>query len=296
MSIAGDTIDAGPDSQGRKGSSRHRGHLAGLGDRRQRPAARARHRRWIPVCDRRRAGLRTSRSAVGRRSGRVDIESMTVHHRVTFPRSSATRPAASSTCARKRWRATGSARRHSKPARTTAARRRGGSRPASRTLMLSVNALRAAHRSGFSIRCDPDNFHNRGDAAVIAGGLTWTPSDSNIVSARLGHGRSSFEVPNTGGQEDADQDQQQRISAQYGNLYLAARVVIVAALAGIGVCTRFECEARRQRSRHAADGHGRSIARAPGRHGKRDATVGSHRSRPASRCSASCWMNSFNSR
>ncbi len=89
--------------------------------------------------------------------------------------------------------------------------------PASRTLMLSVNAS-GQRMQRFLDPVDPDNFHNRGDAAVIAGGLTWTPSDSNIVSARLGHGRSSFQVPNTAEQEDADQDQRQRISAQYGNL------------------------------------------------------------------------------
>ena len=89
--------------------------------------------------------------------------------------------------------------------------------PASRTLMLSVNASgQRMHR--FLDPVHPDNFHNRGDAAVVAGGLTWTPSDSNIVSARLGRGRSSFQVPNTAEQEDADQDQRQRIAAQYGNL------------------------------------------------------------------------------
>ncbi len=64
----------------------------------------------------------------------------------------------------------------------------------------------------------PDNLHNHGSAASGAGQLTWVPSAAHVVSASLGFGRMAYDVPNTEEQEDAGQDQRQRIERDYGSL------------------------------------------------------------------------------
>lgn len=63
----------------------------------------------------------------------------------------------------------------------------------------------------------PDNLHNHGQAASGAGALTWTPSPTNMVSASLGFGRMEYDVPNTEEQQEAGQQQRQRIEQNFGS-------------------------------------------------------------------------------
>jgi len=58
----------------------------------------------------------------------------------------------------------------------------------------------------------PDNLHNGGDVFSGTAQVTWLPSDSHVVTAIAGAGRSAFEVPNTDFQQEAGQDQRQRVS------------------------------------------------------------------------------------
>ena len=77
----------------------------------------------------------------------------------------------------------------------------------------------AAQQSDFFLDpVHPDNLHNHGHAASGGGQLTWTPSAAHIVSASLGVGRMEYDVPNTDEQQQAGQDQRQRIEQDFGSL------------------------------------------------------------------------------
>jgi outer membrane receptor protein involved in Fe transport len=64
----------------------------------------------------------------------------------------------------------------------------------------------------------PDNLHNHGHVAGLGGTITWTKSEATVISVNLGSGRSDFEVPNTEEQDEADQDQRQRIANDSGSI------------------------------------------------------------------------------
>jgi outer membrane receptor protein involved in Fe transport len=57
----------------------------------------------------------------------------------------------------------------------------------------------------------PDNFHNTGHQSTTFGQLGWSASPRDRVTAGWGYGRSSFDVPNNEDQEEAGQDQRQRL-------------------------------------------------------------------------------------
>jgi outer membrane receptor for ferrienterochelin and colicin len=56
---------------------------------------------------------------------------------------------------------------------------------------------------------DPDNLHNRGNAANATAEFSWLLSPASTLSALGGYGRSSFDVPHNEEQEEAGQDQRQ---------------------------------------------------------------------------------------
>jgi outer membrane receptor protein involved in Fe transport len=58
----------------------------------------------------------------------------------------------------------------------------------------------------------PDNFHNTGHQSTTFGQLGWSATPRDRVTAGWGYGRSSFDVPNNDDQEEAGQDQRQRIA------------------------------------------------------------------------------------
>jgi hypothetical protein len=83
--------------------------------------------------------------------------------------------------------------------------------PINRRLSLTVGG--AAQRSGrFLDPVHPDNFHNEGDVAGGAAQLRWVQPDRYIISLSAGGGRSLYDVPNTDAQQEAGQDQRQRVS------------------------------------------------------------------------------------
>jgi outer membrane receptor protein involved in Fe transport len=64
----------------------------------------------------------------------------------------------------------------------------------------------------------PDNFHNHGRQANTFGQLEWGVTSVDRLSTGWGVGRTSFDVPNNEDQEEAGQDQQQRIAQASVNL------------------------------------------------------------------------------
>jgi hypothetical protein len=61
----------------------------------------------------------------------------------------------------------------------------------------------------------PDNFHNTGHSLTGAGEFGWQISAGSVLQAVTGLGRSRFEVPHDGHQEEAGQDQRQRVNASW---------------------------------------------------------------------------------
>ena len=57
----------------------------------------------------------------------------------------------------------------------------------------------------------PDNLHNDGHAFSGGGEIAWSGSPNNIVTGVVGFGRSHFYVPHSEEQEEAGQDQRQRL-------------------------------------------------------------------------------------
>jgi outer membrane receptor for ferrienterochelin and colicin len=64
----------------------------------------------------------------------------------------------------------------------------------------------------------PDNLHNRGRASSTSGQVEWSVTSRDHITAGWGLGTSHFDVPHTGEQEEAGQDQRQRIAAGYATL------------------------------------------------------------------------------
>ena len=57
----------------------------------------------------------------------------------------------------------------------------------------------------------PDNLHNQGSAFSGGGQFGWSISSGSLLSVVAGFGRSAFDVPHADEQEEAGQDQRQRI-------------------------------------------------------------------------------------
>ena len=66
----------------------------------------------------------------------------------------------------------------------------------------------------------PDNFHNEGGTLNGGGQFAWTPSSSSMLTAVTGFGRSTFDVPHGEEQEEARQNQEQRVSNHWQTLSL----------------------------------------------------------------------------
>ncbi len=64
----------------------------------------------------------------------------------------------------------------------------------------------------------PDNLHNRGGSLSGGGQFGWSPSAASTLIAVAGFGRSQFDVPNGEEQEEARQDQRQRIAQHWQTL------------------------------------------------------------------------------
>ena len=64
----------------------------------------------------------------------------------------------------------------------------------------------------------PDNFHNDGGTLNGGGQFGWRLSDSSLLSAVAGFGRAAFDVPHGEAQEEAAQDQEQRIRNSWQSL------------------------------------------------------------------------------
>jgi outer membrane receptor protein involved in Fe transport len=58
---------------------------------------------------------------------------------------------------------------------------------------------------------DPDNFHNAGLQTNLFGQLSWSSGGRDLLTSGWGAGRGHYDVPNTIAQDDAGQDQRQRI-------------------------------------------------------------------------------------
>jgi outer membrane receptor for ferrienterochelin and colicin len=63
----------------------------------------------------------------------------------------------------------------------------------------------------------PDNLHNTGGQSTTFGQLGWS-RDASRVTAGWGYGRALFDVPNTDEQEEAGQNQRQRIAQGFFNV------------------------------------------------------------------------------
>jgi hypothetical protein len=105
--------------------------------------------------------------------------------------------------------------------------------PLSRGLALTVGAG-GETSSRFLDPVHPDNLHN--DGGTFSGGvqLGWQRSPSSVVNAVAGFGRSTFDVPHGEEQEDAGQDQRQRVrnhwqTVSWQRVWSAATVSQVAA-------------------------------------------------------------------
>ncbi|HSB61667.1 MAG TPA: TonB-dependent receptor [Vicinamibacteria bacterium] len=75
-------------------------------------------------------------------------------------------------------------------------------------LELSVSGERS-HR--FLDPVHPDNLHNRGSAYHADARVALEPSPRDAVRLGVRYGRAAFDVPNSDGQEEAGQDQRQRV-------------------------------------------------------------------------------------
>ena len=84
----------------------------------------------------------------------------------------------------------------------------GGRLGANTTLQIGGVGQRS---SRFLDPVHPDNLHNRGHANSTAGQLAWAPVTRDRLNASWGAGRASYQVPNTGAQQAAGQDQRQEI-------------------------------------------------------------------------------------
>jgi hypothetical protein len=62
-----------------------------------------------------------------------------------------------------------------------------------------------------------ENRHNSGSRAAAETELVWSPG-SSVLSLRAGHARASFDVPHDEDQEQAGQDQRQRLGQQFATL------------------------------------------------------------------------------
>src|SRR5687768_12533048 len=88
----------------------------------------------------------------------------------------------------------------------------GGPIGARSALTLGVTGQRS---SRFLDPVHPDNLHNDGGTLNAGGQFGWNLSTASTLNAVFGFGRSTFDVPHGEEQEEAGQDQRQRIGQQW---------------------------------------------------------------------------------
>ena len=93
-----------------------------------------------------------------------------------------------------------------------------------RTAALTVGVSGQAS-SRFLDPVHPDNLHNDGGTLSGGGQFTWTPSAQSLLTAVVGFGRSTFDVPHGEQQEVAGQDQRQRARKFVADPLVAALLV-----------------------------------------------------------------------
>jgi hypothetical protein len=89
--------------------------------------------------------------------------------------------------------------------------------PATRNTSLTAGFARQSS-DRFLDPVHPDNLHNSGAAISGGGQLGWSLSPSETFTAVAGFGRSQFDVPHGEEQEDAGQDQRQRLAQGWGSV------------------------------------------------------------------------------
>lgn len=85
-----------------------------------------------------------------------------------------------------------------------------------RTLSIRAGII-AARSDRYLDPVHPDNLHNTGGQSSTFGQMDWSPGSVNRLTAGWGYGRARFDVPNTDDQEEAGQDQRQRIGQGFFN-------------------------------------------------------------------------------
>jgi hypothetical protein len=76
-------------------------------------------------------------------------------------------------------------------------------------------AATASHR--YLDPVHPDNLHNHGAQANTFGQLEWGATTTDRVSTGWGFGRARFDIPNSDEQDEAGQDQRQRLAQSFAN-------------------------------------------------------------------------------
>jgi outer membrane receptor for ferrienterochelin and colicin len=89
--------------------------------------------------------------------------------------------------------------------------------PVARTMALTLG-IAGQDSSRFLDPVHPDNLHNDGHSSSGGGQFGWSVSDATTVTTVAGFGRSHFDVPHGDEQEEAAQDQRQRIRQQWATL------------------------------------------------------------------------------
>jgi outer membrane receptor for ferrienterochelin and colicin len=89
--------------------------------------------------------------------------------------------------------------------------------PLARHASLTMGLARQSSRR-FLDPVHPDNLHNDGSAWSGGGQTGWSPSPLDTLTAVAGFGRSAFDVPHGEAQEEAGQDQRQRLGQYWGSL------------------------------------------------------------------------------
>lgn len=88
--------------------------------------------------------------------------------------------------------------------------------PAGRNASLTLS-LGAERSRRFLDPVSLDNLHNQGSSGGGEVELAWTPG-RNVLTLRGGHARSSFDVPHAEAQQEAGQDQRQKLQQSFGTL------------------------------------------------------------------------------
>jgi outer membrane receptor protein involved in Fe transport len=77
--------------------------------------------------------------------------------------------------------------------------------------------MMSARSDRFLDPAHPDNLHNDGGQSTTFGQFSWAAESRDLLTVGWGYGRARFDVPNSEDQEEAGQDQRQRLSQAFFN-------------------------------------------------------------------------------